>query len=98
MPFQLRYSAPTFEKSNVLVLYVVPLTLHVAAFMTVLLAEGQLVQVKTFINFGCTLKQPERRKDTTCENSRQSPRCAVLRERRDFFHTGEWEVLVVMSA
>ena len=26
--------------------------------MTILLAEGQLVQVKTLINFGCTLKQP----------------------------------------
>jgi hypothetical protein len=48
--------------------------------MTIFLAEGQLVQVKTLINFGCTLKQPERRKDATRENSRQSPRCAILRE------------------
>ena len=56
LPFQLRYSLPTFEKSNVLVLYVAPL--YVAAFITILVAEGQLVQVNTFINFGCTLKQP----------------------------------------
>jgi hypothetical protein len=48
--------------------------------MTILLAEGQLVQVKTLINFGCTLKQPERRKDATRENSRQSPGCAILRK------------------
>jgi hypothetical protein len=48
--------------------------------MMILFAEGQLVQVKTLIAFGYTLKQPERRKDATRENTRQSPRCAILRE------------------
>ncbi len=48
--------------------------------MAILLAEGQLVQVKTLINFGCALEQPERRKDATRENSSQSPRCAIFRE------------------
>ena len=77
LPFQLRYSAPTFEKSNVLVLCVVPL--RAATYMMIILfAEGRLVQVKTLINFGCNLKQPERREDATCENSSQSPRCSIF--------------------
>lgn len=66
--------------------------------MTILLAEGQLVQVKILINYFFSLKQPECRKDSTRKNSRQSPRCAILCQRRDFFHAGEWKVLVTMSA
>ena len=57
------------------------LPLHFVMFqMTIVFAEGRLVQVKNLINFGCTLEQPERREDATCENSSQSLRCAIFRE------------------
>lgn len=86
-PVQLRYSTPTFEKSNVLVLYVLHFPLS-GQNMTSLLTEDRLVQVKTCIGLVCIFKQLHRREDAISENSRQSIRCAIFSERCDVLHAG----------
>jgi hypothetical protein len=94
-PVQLRYSTPTFEKSNVLVLYVLHFPLS-GLNMTLLLTEGRLVQVKTCIELVCIFKLPHRREDAISENSCQSPRCAIFSERCDVLHAGGSAVFGVM--